>query len=172
MVAICATIAAVLAASSPGGKPGSSAGWSVHASHGHEVRLPATWHLARERLVPKLLRPREVLSVGTGPLPVGGGGNCGAYPVEALDRMGRDDRLITIQRRPGDLGTRWFESIEEWPLRISLPPASRGVRDRWTSELLLRRGGDLYSVLVAFGRRPTPATIAQAERILRTIRVV
>jgi len=41
--------------------------------------------------------PREVLSVGTFPMPVGGGGNCGREPVAAIRRMRPGDALVSIQ---------------------------------------------------------------------------
>ena len=61
-----------------------------------EGRLPLGWKRSDARLVP-LLIPREVLSVGTFPMPVGGGGNCGREPVAAIRRMRPGDALISIQ---------------------------------------------------------------------------
>jgi hypothetical protein len=58
--------------------------------------LPSGWNRSARRLVP-LLMPREVLSVGTAPMPVGGGGNCGREPVAAIARMRPGDVLLSIQ---------------------------------------------------------------------------
>lgn len=51
--------------------------WRTYASDVDDftVSYPDSWHRAPKRLVPNLLDPREILSLGTGALPVGGGGN-------------------------------------------------------------------------------------------------
>jgi hypothetical protein len=71
---------------------------NTFASHrfGFSASLPEGWNRSAQRLVP-LLMPREVLSVGTGAMPVGGGGNCGREPVAAIARMKPGDALVSIQ---------------------------------------------------------------------------
>jgi hypothetical protein len=64
--------------------------------HAFEGRLPPGWQRSEARLVP-LLMPREVLSLGTFPMPAGGGGNCGREPAAAIRRMRPGDALVSIQ---------------------------------------------------------------------------
>ena len=65
--------------------------------YGFSVSVPAGWHRSRARLVPKLLMPREILSVGTSQMPVGQGGSCGREPTAAIERMQPGDALVSIQ---------------------------------------------------------------------------
>jgi hypothetical protein len=65
--------------------------------YGFSLSLPPGWQRAQARLVPKLLSPLEILSVGTFPMPVGGGGNCGRYPIAAIERMQSGDALVSVQ---------------------------------------------------------------------------
>jgi hypothetical protein len=58
--------------------------------------LPAGWQRSPARLVP-LLMPRERISVGTFPMAVGGGGNCGREPIASIRRMRPGDALVSIQ---------------------------------------------------------------------------
>jgi hypothetical protein len=75
---------------------GSSARAFASERYSFAGRLPLGWQRSDARLVP-LLMPREVLSVGTFPMPVGGGGNCGREPVAAIRRMRPGDALVSIQ---------------------------------------------------------------------------
>jgi len=54
--------------------------------YGVSGSLPEGWRRSPKRLV-GLIMPREVLSVGTAPMPAGGGGVCDREPVAALARM-------------------------------------------------------------------------------------
>lgn len=65
--------------------------------YGFSASLPPGWHRAEKRLVPRLILPREILSVGTAPMPVGQGGNCGREPIASIRRLRPGDALITIQ---------------------------------------------------------------------------
>jgi hypothetical protein len=69
----------------------------VSARYGFSVPVPAGWHRARARLVPNLLDPREILSLGNFGMRVGGGGNCGREPAAAIDAMKPGDALVTVQ---------------------------------------------------------------------------
>jgi hypothetical protein len=126
-------------------------------------------------LTPRLIQPDEILTLGTGPLPAGGGGNCGRYPAAAMMKMDPDDALISIQRTSGSPGSRWFDRLDRWPRRFALPLAQRFSRRNpgrtWTTESNLRRGGESYWLLVAFGKSPDAAARARAERILETVRL-
>jgi len=65
--------------------------------YGFSVPVPGGWHRSRARLVPHLLDPREIVSLGNFGMRVGGGGNCGREPSAAIERMRRGDALVTIQ---------------------------------------------------------------------------
>jgi hypothetical protein len=135
------------------------------------ARLPAGWHRSSARLV-DLLMPRERISVGTFPMAVGGGGNCGREPVASIRRMRRGDALVSIQ-----------EYVVTEKMRRHLTqtftarPAVRlrGLRD----ELESARGGPIYRATIPFsvrGRafdalvytagRPSPRLRGQIESIL------
>lgn len=70
--------------------------------------LPPGWHHARQRLLPDLADPVEILSLGTYPLgspqPYDPGERCYPpidAPVPALDRFAADDVFVSIQKRRG-----------------------------------------------------------------------
>ncbi len=67
------------------------------ASQSNEPAYPAGWHESRARLVPELLMPREVVSVGNFAMRPGGGGNCGREPSASIRRMRPGDALVTVQ---------------------------------------------------------------------------
>jgi hypothetical protein len=77
------------------GGPGS--GRYTSGRYGFSVPVPAGWHRSHPRLVPKLLDPREILSLGNFGMRVGGGGNCGREPKAAIDAMKPGDALVTVQ---------------------------------------------------------------------------
>jgi hypothetical protein len=74
--------------------------WIVHCDpeRGFSVRYPKEWYLADERLTPNLGDPREILSVGTYRLRVGGE-RCAHFPVYALEDLGSDDAFISVFER-------------------------------------------------------------------------
>ena len=113
--------------------------------------LPSGWSRSPKRLVP-LLMPREVLSVGTAPMPVGGGGNCGREPVAAIARMRAGDALVSIQEYA--VAPRMRPLARTFPLLSTYSSAARlGLRPYPGTRLELRPGGP-----------PRPA-----RRILRTV---
>jgi hypothetical protein len=69
------------------------------AAHGVEVQLEPGWHAARENLTPKLIRPKDLLSVGT--FRMRHGGECSQLPSRAYSDMGARDGLITIMEHAG-----------------------------------------------------------------------
>lgn len=180
-----ATIGLIIAASATSGSEQRSqpSAWRTYQSADGELAasFPAQWHPAPRRLVRWLVDPREVLSLGTGPLRIGAGGNCGRYPAAALVRMRARDRMISIQRSTPRAGTRprWFRHLDRWPERFRLPPpepfdiSEHGggpTRRLWTVRLDLRLGGRHYWVFTAFGSRPSRGAQRQVERILETVR--
>jgi hypothetical protein len=68
-------------------------------SRGFSVAYPSTWHRATESLTPTLVDPVEILSVGTYELRLGGE-QCAQFPDRALDELGPEDALVSIQEEP------------------------------------------------------------------------
>jgi hypothetical protein len=89
-------------ANAGGASSAGDAGTARYASprYGLSVTVPAGWHRARARLVPKLLAPREVVSLGNFGMRVGGGGNCGREPAASISRMRAGDALVSLQEVP------------------------------------------------------------------------
>lgn len=98
VVAITAGLALTLTGAIGSASDSRGSAQSAFASDqfGFSANLPEGWSHSAEQLVPLLL-PREVLSVGTAAMPVGGGGNCGREPVAAIARMKSGDALVSIQ---------------------------------------------------------------------------
>ena len=149
--------------------------------------LPDGWSRSAERLVPLLL-PKEILSMGTGPMPVGGGGNCGRHPVVAIAGMRPGDALVSIQeyavtRRmrermaetypPLDsylsadrLDVRRFAGAQLGPAVASRaePP---GSADRfWSADLTFRDDGRVFDALIYLRGPRSADRLAQVVSIL------
>jgi hypothetical protein len=160
---------------------GSGSSLRTYASdrYSFEGRLPPGWQRSGARLVP-LLMPREVLSVGTFPMPAGGGGNCGREPVAAIRRMRRGDALVSIQEyvvtaRMRPLSTRSFppkpEQLGLEGLRFGrvAPATGRrkhpGVQVTWGT-IPFSEAGRAFDALVYFRGRPTPGLRDAAARVI------
>jgi hypothetical protein len=149
---------------------GDSPGWTTYSDvqNGFTLQFPSSWSQARAKLVPNLLLPGEILSIGTGPMKVGGGGNCGMYPVEAVAAMGPRDVLVSVkewnyresppwlegtQRRPADFE---FRSRQGAPLAINVRDQinrwnlDAPVGARWT-DFEFRDRGRVFRVFLAIG---------------------
>jgi hypothetical protein len=169
--AALASLLALVAIGLPGlGASGSSgpASFRPYSSerYSFEGTLPAGWQRARDRLVPRLLSPREILSVGTAPMPVGGGGNCGREPVAAIRRMQPGDALITIQEYEVTARMRRH-------LTRAFPPKSRVVylRGSLSRETIpFGEAGRAFEALVYFAGPAIPGRRRQAESILASLR--
>ena len=140
---------------------------------GIRVTIPPGWHAARASLTPHLVDPREVLSVGTGPLPAGG--RCAQFPSAALAALRPTDGLVTLQERRGSV-----ESFPPRPRHFALPApdtseapacAGRPAAEVVTYWFEFRDAGRGFHVLVAFGSRATAATRRAALAILDSLRI-
>ncbi len=60
--------------------------------------LPEGWQVAESSLTPNLGDPREILSVGTFPM-VAGGDTCAQVPESAMEALGPEDVLVSLQER-------------------------------------------------------------------------
>lgn len=181
-----AAIAIALAGAARSASTNDVAGQGRYASerYGFSASVPAGWRRARARLVPKLLSPREILSLGTFAMPVGGGGNCGREPIAAIERLETGDALISIQEYTlngamrARTGTRsapppQLESVKELTLhkqahrRGERIPADRAL---WSTTLPFSDHGRWFDALVYVKGDPTPASLHQIHSILDRLR--
>jgi hypothetical protein len=180
-----AIVAVALGGLSGSGVSGSDSGFQPVSSErfAFEGLLPAGWRRSEGRLVP-LLMPREVVSIGTFPMPAGGGGNCGREPVAAIRRMRRGDALISIQeyvvtKRMRPEFTRTFppksEQLDLEGLRFGsvAPAAGRGshpgVPATWGT-IPFSESGRAFDALVYFRGRPGAELRSAASRALAELR--
>lgn len=150
--------------------------------------LPDGWSRSAKRLVPLLL-PKEILSVGTGPMPIGGGGNCGREPVAAIARMKPGDALISIQEygvtrrmraRMAEtyplldlnssvdrLGVRRYAAAQLGPVAAASRAESSDPAGRyWSADLTFRDDGRVFDALVYFRGPPSAGRLEQVVSIL------
>lgn len=151
-------------------------GWvNFHSMRYHySVSYPSTWHRATRSLTPHLSDPHEILTVGTGRLPVAGP-RCAQVPVNALEAVGATGALVTIQERaaanadggfpprPKHLQLRPTPSLE---IPACLAPRGRPILTR----IAFRDHSRYFYALVAVGRRATSHTQNQAMRVLDSLR--
>jgi hypothetical protein len=156
---------------------------SVHSSgrHAFELPLPAGWRLSPRRLVDTLLMPREVLSAGTFPMPVGGGGNCDREPIAALRAMAPGDALITVQeynvteRLRRHLTTNFPPKGERAGLsdlrfgRVAEAGPGQGVAAT-RATISFSEAGRAFDALVYFRGRPATELRQQVAQILAGLR--
>jgi hypothetical protein len=151
--------------------------------YGYSLVLPAGWQRAERRLVPRLLDPREILSIGTFFMPVGGGGNCGREPVAALERMEPGDVLVTFQEEAESRAMKRRLRNEPLPslrrtlsdlrLRRELHAPSEHVSAAqliWYGQLNFLARDRWFDALVYVKGRPRPDRMRQVHRILSGIR--
>jgi hypothetical protein len=143
-------------------------------AHGDGVTytVPSGWHAAHGSLTPHLTNPREVLTVGTGPLPAGG--RCAQFPSAALAAMRSTDGLVTVQERYGDV-----RSFPARPRHFALNTPvdqseavtcanNRAIRTYWFE---FREHGRGFHVLVAIGVSAPLARVSQALAVLDSLRI-
>ena len=177
IVAVLAGLALTRAAGSAP-DPGTARVAIASQHFGFSASLPQGWKRAPKRLVP-LLMPREVLSVGTAPMPPGGGGNCGREPVAALARMRPGDALVSIQEYAVTRRMRARLRLgETYPLLSSYSSADRlGLRRYasvhlnsepgprfWSATLSFRDGGRVFDALVYLGDRRRVSACGRSSR--------
>jgi hypothetical protein len=72
---------------------------SPTANDALDYNLPEGWQVAETTLTPNLGDPKEILSAGTFPLRPGGD-NCAHMPDAAMEDLGSEDVLVSLQERP------------------------------------------------------------------------
>ena len=169
-------------AASAGGSPG----WTTYSDRGHQltVSFPSAWHRARTRLVPQLSDPREILSLGTGHLQVGSGGDCGRYPAKAMAAMGRGDVLISIQEGFAPPGAKWLAELPRRPSHFQIRSPGPGFekvsrrfaflprfsKDGSILEFNFRARDRAFWVLLAMGGSVQPKVREAALSVLDSLR--
>jgi hypothetical protein len=152
-----------------------TAGWTNFQSvrYHYSVRYPSNWHRASRSLTPHLSDPHEILTVGTGRLPVGGP-RCAQVPVSALEAVGPTGALVSIQERAPATADGGFPprparfGFHAERLEISACLASRA---RPLVEMVpFTDHGRRFYALVALGRTATAQTRDEALRVLDGLR--
>lgn len=188
ILAALALSGAIGSASEPGRIQEESRNGFASDRFGFSGSLPDGWSRSAERLVPLLL-PKEILSVGTGPMPTGGGGNCGREPVAAIARMRPGDALVSIQEyavtgrmrarmvetypplgtysSADRLGLRRYARAHLGRLPAASRAASRGPADLYRSTTLsFREDGRVFDALVYLRGPPSADRLAQVVSML------
>jgi hypothetical protein len=158
-------VAAALAAGAAPSGPSAS-------GDGIRYAIPAGWHAAARSLTPNLTNPHEVLSVGTGALPVGG--RCAQFPSAALAALGPTDALVTVQERLGSV-----VRFPKRPRRFALPRANTseaaqcaGPGASFISYWFEFRDNDRgFHVLIALARAAPAARVHEALAVLDSLRI-
>jgi hypothetical protein len=148
--------------------------------YGFSVPVPAGWHRSRSRLVPELLDPREIVSLGNFAMRAGGGGNCGREPKAAISAMRPGDALVSLQEvavHPR-LRSHLPQHFPARPGRFSLDDLRGGawLGDSKTAgpmrytKLVFSARGRAFEALVYIDGAPTPALRSEVEAILDGLR--
>lgn len=145
-----------------------------NAERGFSVRYPDDWYRASGRLTPNLGDPKEILSLGTYRLRVGGD-RCAHHPVYALEDLATQDAFISVlERSPPYPANRYPPR----PERFELPTERRTGRfcvpddrrlDDW---LFFSDGGRAFYLIVALGESASDDTKAEVVRVLNSLRFV
>jgi hypothetical protein len=186
LAVVVGAIAIAMAVATRSASTNDAAGQGRYAGerYGFSASVPAGWRRARARLVPKLLSPREILSLATFAMPVGGGGNCGREPIAAIERMETGDALVSIQEYTLDgamrarTGTRSapsprLESVKELALRKQAHPRGERIpaeRALWSTTLSFSDHGRWFDALVYVKGDPMPSRLHQIHSILDRLR--
>lgn len=167
---------AIWAASSFGDDGAGAPGWDRYddPDDGFSVSYPETWNRAERVLTPALEDPREILVLGTGPLPAGGD-ECAQYPENAIEALDPGGALVTIQETGGPLGGR--HTIDR-PQHFDLSAGYESdaveclAEDHSVSSVRMipfRDGDRSFYAIVALGRSAPAGIHEEARGILDTL---
>lgn len=137
--------------------------------------LPDGWRRSQTRLVPKLLMPREFVSIANFGMAVGQGGDCGREPVAAIRRMEPGDALITLQEYRVTAGMRSHlnRNFPPPPLNLDFgslrrsPLSGAGGTPVAGVTIPFGDGGRAFDALVYVAGRPTATLRSEIDAILR-----
>jgi hypothetical protein len=180
LAAVAAALAALVLLWSVGSDATGGGRWRAVASrgHGYSLSLPIGWRRSQGRLVPKLLMPREVLSVANFRMAVGQGGNCGREPLAAIRRMRPGDALISVQeyRVSAALRARLTRSFPPRPAHLGTGALHRSLWSGVAGAPVLAAtipfsdGARAFDALVYLAGSPSAAAIGEINAILRRLR--
>lgn len=157
--------------SAPEAAPGLTT-WNDHAD-GLSVRYPVGWSRATGVLTPGLSDPREILSIGTGPLVGDEGGNMPAAAVAAMDEF---DVFISLQEgSPAQAPLSQMQPRRRFDLTRTFHPQQGGVEGLGRAPgrvwwIPFRDQGRGFYALVVIGRNVPPSTVIEVERTLDSLR--
>lgn len=155
--------------------PGSNAEWRSHLDEeaGVSLRYPPEWRIAKAALMPLLVEPRELVSLGTAPLQ-SGDQHCPQVPANALDHLGPKDAFVSLLE---------FGSKGEAPLRprhlmpyqghpVGMDCLQRSLPHGFLYRMqIFEDHGRLFQVYVAIGESASDLTRRQTTEILDSITV-
>ncbi|MGD9694583.1 MAG: hypothetical protein AB7V42_02865 [Thermoleophilia bacterium] len=155
------------------------------AARGIAIPVPAGWRIAQRPLTPHLSDPHELVSLGTGPMPVAARA-CAHMPGRAIDRAAPAGAFVSLLERSGtgagatggSAGDDPLRGYPPRPARWRLVPAraaegfacvtDRRVRVWWRP---FRQSGRAFYLLVAIGRDAPPARRAEALAVANGLRI-
>jgi hypothetical protein len=129
------------------------------------VKLQPSWHAAHRILTPRLVNPRELLSVGT--LRMRPGGRCAQTPTAAYSDMRPTDGMITFMERRGHPENYPVRPAEFQP-RPHPQPGDCAPAKVSTQMVAFRDQGRIIYAFVALGSRGPQK---KAESMLNSLRV-
>jgi len=189
--------AVLMATLTPGGQGGTDplpashpGGWKLlrDARHGFTIAVPPTWHRSRKSLTPQLMDPFEILTVASFPVRHDRRARCHipGCPLPAIDGMGPDDVLISIQERGARKefrNRRSMGALTAYPkrkrsfklerTRLSYPKGGPPpcIRERlgWTAFEPFRDSGRAFYAFVAVGRDVSRGMRREMIRVLDSL---
>lgn len=130
---------------------------------GLAITLEPGWRMAEESLTPRLISPKERLSIGT--FAMRPGGRCSQLPSRSYAAMGPTDAIITLMERGSNRS-----GYPPRPRRFDLDPRPRAFecvpRALRGEQFAFRDAGRNLYAFVIMGRR---GPVAEAERTLNTL---
>jgi hypothetical protein len=169
--------AATAARTQSGGSGVDGDGWTSYedARWGYSVSIPPGWHRATRRLTPTLTDPVEILVAATH-LPERGDLDCGPLALSGFDST---EAMVMLLERGLEPAAAWSD-FPPRPDHFSFEPGmgseftdclrkTRGValKDHW---FRFTDGGRHFHVLVAIGESAYPGAMADAYRMLDSLR--
>lgn len=187
-IAAAAGVAGLLIVAVPGGDPGPApgvtetgpagtpAGWrSVRdPARGFAVAVPPGWRRSPRVLAPGVSDPHEILSLGTGPLPVAGR-SCAHIPGRAAAAAAPAGAFVSVQERAAGAGA--GRGLPARPSGFAVAGAGgvrgfacvgdAGVRVWWVP---FSDAGRAFHLLVAVGDRAPARVRDEARRVADSLR--
>jgi len=143
------------------------------ARYHYSVTYPSNWHRATRSLTPHLSDPHEILTVGTGRLPVGGP-RCAQVPVSALEAVGATGALVSIQERAAANADNGFPprptSFRLRPERLEISACLTPTERPRLYMIPFRDHGRHFYALAALGRTASIQTRNATLRVLDSLR--